>query len=232
MNGQTINATQPPGILLAFTASCLIHAGVLFLPYLGTSARETRATARPAVPQAHTLNATLTTPRKTPFMLPPKQDDVPQPPVPLVPEADVAPQTGNTSPDDAPDAHQPADQPREGLNVLPLDAPLFYPTDQLTARPQLVETTELDTPEIKPIVASGKIVMKLWINNLGEVVEAEIEKSDLPETFGRSAVSVFRRMRFTPGQRLGKAVGTVMRIEISYDDGRKPPAPAAGNAHP
>ena len=188
--------------------------------------------ARPAVPQVHTLNATLTARRKTAFTLPPQLEEATQPAAPPTPETNNALQTVVPPSQDAPSAPQPVEQSREGLNVLPLDAPLFYPTDQLTARPQLVEATELDTPEIKPILASGRVVMKLWINDRGEVVEAEIEKSDLPEAFGRSAVAVFRRMRFTPGQRLGKAVGTVMRIEISYDDGRKPPAPAAGNAHP
>ncbi len=232
MNGQTTITTQPTGILLALAASCLIHGVVVFFPYLGTSTRETRPTVKSSKTPAHMVNATLTTPRKAALELPPPSEASPQPPPPSVQEAvDTAQAVTDTpSPETSTDIPQNVEKPREGLDVLPVDAPVFYPTDQLTVRPQLLDTTELDTPEIKPILASGKIVMKLWINDRGEVIDTEIESSSLPENFGRSAIAVFKRMRFTPGQRQGKVVGTLMRIELDYDDGRQAPEPAPASA--
>jgi len=124
-----------------------------------------------------------------------------------------------------PSEPQPVLEQRQGADVLPIDAPLFYPADQLTQGPQPIAVTELETPETKPIVASGTMVMKLWINDLGEVVDVEVEKTDLPETLVKSAIAVFKRMHFSPGERQGKHVGSVMKIEVTYDDSRKPPEP-------
>lgn len=109
---------------------------------------------------------------------------------------------------------------REGIGVLPFSAPPFYPTNQLSKRPQPLGSADLDTPEINLIVASGRMILKLWIDETGEVVDVEVESTELPEVFSRSAVAAFKHLRFTPGERGGVRVGSVMRIEVSYDDGR------------
>ena len=100
----------------------------------------------------------------------------------------------------------------------------FYSVDQLDQKPRLLESSELDTAEVQPIVASGILLLKLWIDDRGRVVNAEIERSDLPSVIARTAAAAFERMRFAPGQRNGQVVGSVLRIEVRYDDGRQPPA--------
>lgn len=110
-----------------------------------------------------------------------------------------------------------------GIGLLPIPAPTYYTTDQLTKRPQPIAAAELDAPEIKPIVASGTIILKLWINELGNVISVDVEKTDLPEIFSRAAVAAFEHLHFVPGELNGQRVGTMMRIEITYDDGRRPP---------
>ena len=77
--------------------------------------------------------------------------------------------------------------------------------------------------QIRPIIASGKIVSKLWISEFGAVADVTVEKSELPEVFSRTAVAAFKDMRFEPGQRNGQPVPTVMRIEVTYDDNRRKP---------
>lgn len=118
---------------------------------------------------------------------------------------------------------RPALDRTEGIGLLPIPAPTYYTTDQLTKRPQPTAEAELDTPEIWPILASGTIVLKLWISELGDVIAVDVEKTDLPETFSSTAVAAFRRLRFTPGEIDGRPVGTMMRIEVTYDDSRTPP---------
>ena len=108
----------------------------------------------------------------------------------------------------------------EGIGVLPFSAPPFYPTNQLSKRPQPLGSADLDAPEISLIVASGRMILKLWIDESGEVVDVDIEKTDLPAAFSRTAQAAFKRLRFTPGERGGVRVGSVMRIEVNYDDGR------------
>lgn len=108
----------------------------------------------------------------------------------------------------------------EGIGLLPIRAPTYYPTDQLTKRPQPLASADLDAPEMRMVVASGKMILKLWIDEFGEVVDVDIEKTQLPEALSRPTVAAFKRVRFTPGERSGLPVGSVMRIEVNYDDAR------------
>ena len=118
---------------------------------------------------------------------------------------------------------RPALNPTEGIGLLPIPAPTYYTTDQLTKRPQPTAEAELDAPEIWSVDASGTIILKLWINELGDVISVDVEKTDLPEIFSQTAVAAFRHLHFVPGELNGQRVGTMMRIEITYDDGRRPP---------
>lgn len=223
MNGQTIRTRQTPGILVALLTSSLMHGAVVLLPYLGTSSRKTPEATKPSPARTSRLTAVLATPAKTPLNLPASEDPLPEP------EA--------ATPKESPPEEPPEREHREGADVLPIDAPLFYPAEQLNERPKPVRAKKLgaaiDTPETQAIIASGKIILKLWINDLGEVVEVEIEKSELPEIFGKSAANAFMNTRFSPGMRQGKHVGSVMRIEVTYEDDRRPPElPAAPQPSP
>lgn len=108
----------------------------------------------------------------------------------------------------------------EGLGVLPFSAPAYYPTNQLSKRPQPLGSADLDTPELSMIAAAGTMILKLWIDESGDVVDVEVEKTELPEVFSRSAVAAFKHLRFVPGERGGMRVGSVMRIEVNYNDRR------------
>ena len=70
--------------------------------------------------------------------------------------------------------------------------------------------------------ASGTVVLKLWINELGDVVSVDVEKSDLPEAYTKTAVAAFGNIRFVPGEVDGRRVGTMMRIEVIYGAGSRP----------
>ena len=195
-------------LVAALALSCLLHAALVLLPYLGVSTKETRfaLAGRQAPPPA--INATLAAAGEHKY------------------SAAGVPATTQALPDksaaDRPaDTAQPASRHRaEGVELLPLQAPVYYTTDQLTKRPQPLASAELDAPEIRPIVASGTMVLTLWINEFGAVADVSVEKTDLPEVFSRSAVAAFKGLRFLPGERNGQPVGTLMRIEVTYADGR------------
>ncbi|MBI4985642.1 MAG: energy transducer TonB, partial [Rhodocyclales bacterium] len=120
------------------------------------------------------------------------------------------------------DPESPPSQHSEGANLIPLPAPAYYTSDRLTKRPQAQYVAELDTLETQSVIASGKIVLQLWINDQGSAVNVLVEKSDLPDVFTNAAVAAFRQSRFLPGELNGRRVGSIMRIEVSYDDGRSP----------
>jgi TonB family protein len=201
---------EPLRLMLALALSCLLHAAVVFLPFLGESAKETRLALKGRQKVPHVLNATLSFVGENRF----SAESVP-PAAEIVPEAPPVEQPG------AEEQFQ-ARPGAEGADLLPIPALPYYRTDQLTKRPQPIAAVDLDPPEIAPIVVSGKIVLRIWINEFGSVSDVEVEKTELPEMFARAAVAAFKNLRFAPGERNGRPVGTVMRIEVTYDDGRMP----------
>jgi TonB family protein len=229
MNGQFLPSVPPPGspfrrltlwsadpdavalrLLAALTLSCLLHGALVLLPFLGVSAIETRFALKGKQNPPHVINATLALEGEHKF-------SAVNVPAATQSAADLS------APDRPADEEQPRTQQRaQGAGLLPLPAPAYYTTDQLTKRPQPVAVADLDAAEIRPIVASGKMVLKLWINEFGVVADVVVETTELPEAFSRTAVAAFKGLRFVPGERNGQPVGTVMRIEVTYDDGRLP----------
>lgn len=208
---------------VAIAASCVIHASGLVLPYFGTGADASSAATHSAgLPQGR-LNVRLTGN---------------QPAIRAdtglfagVQNAAVvgAPTGGAAATDERPGALQ-----RSGLGLLPIEGITYYASSQLTQRPVPLTEIALDDPAIVPVVASGKMVMTLWINAQGEVENAAVEESGLPSLFTGPAIAAFKRLRFRPGELNGRSVGTIMKIEVTYEDGRslgKPPASVfAGDA--
>jgi len=109
---------------------------------------------------------------------------------------------------------------REGANILPIPGTAYYTTDQLTKRPQAVLVPELDPPATRSIIVSGTLVLELKIDEQGQVVEVAVVQNDLPGIFANTAADAFRNARFLPGEREGKRVNTLMKIEVKYDDKR------------
>jgi hypothetical protein len=197
-------------LFACFALSCLLHAGVIFTPYLGASSSAYQPAVQGGQKPPRTLDVTLVSEQPSAFAV-----------------AEVFDKGGSTA--DAPAERMPDETPRPaldrtvGIGLLPIPAPAYYSTDQLTKRPQPTGAADLDAPEIRPIIASGTIILKLWINELGNVNAVDVENTDLPEMFTETAVAAFRNLHFVPGELNGQPVGTMMRIEVTYDDGRKPP---------
>jgi TonB family protein len=122
---------------------------------------------------------------------------------------------------DAGEPLPPAAQPARGTNQLPIRAPTYYRTDQLTRSPRPTSVPELAMPKSVARSVSGKVVLKLWISELGNVDSVEVESSNLPETVSGTAALAFKKIRFVPGEIDGKRVRTLMTIEVAY--GKRPP---------
>lgn len=102
---------------------------------------------------------------------------------------------------------------------------VYYPISDLTAPPRALGDVELDPYELTSVVASGKIILILWINEHGAVVNVVVQQSDLPDDFSQVATKAFEQLRFVPGELSGQKVGAMMRVEVRYDDDRVMLAP-------
>lgn len=112
---------------------------------------------------------------------------------------------------------------RRGSDVLPIPAPAYYSSDQLTKRPRPTSEPKLDVPRSVARSVSGRVVLRLWIDELGKVASVEVESSDLPETVSGTAAAAFGKLHFVPGEIDGRRVRTLMRIEVAYVNGKRPP---------
>ncbi|MBK8742333.1 MAG: hypothetical protein IPM02_23815 [Betaproteobacteria bacterium] len=112
----------------------------------------------------------------------------------------------------------------QGSGLLPIEGDAYYSTSQLSQPPVPLNEVALDDPAVAPVIASGKMVMTLWINAHGEVENAVVDETELPGLFTRPTVEAFKRLRFRPGELGGRSVGSIMKIEVTYEDERALPA--------
>jgi len=196
-------------VAAALGLSCALHALVLFVPQVGQQRPDFRLAIKGEQRNTPMLTATLALAGRHGFSaaaLPAEGEKVPQ---------------SSTAGDRSSEIPAPAQQPGpSGKGSLPIPGQTYYLADQLTKRPQPLGRAELDTQETSVIVATGRIVLKLWIDDGGKVTRVDLESSTMPPLITRAAVAGFENLRFAPGERDGRAVGTILRIEIEYDDGR------------
>jgi len=204
----TGKAVDQPRLAAALLVSCLLHLAALGLPALGERNPGYRLALKGEQKMPYFLNATLVVQGKHRFSaeaLRAEGENVPHASIPYRSEGrQLRPE-------------QPA---ASGAGLLPIESQAFYSPDQLSKRPQPLAKAELDPPDLNPIVASGKLVLNLWIDAGGKVTRIEIDSNNLPPKFVRTALIAFEQMRFVPGERDGRAVGTVLKIEVNYEDGR------------
>jgi TonB family protein len=194
-------AQQRWRLAAAGVLSFLLHALVIVMPSPGTGVRAVRDAPR-AIDVRLQKGETPAT-----------RTDVP-PVAPVAVSAALPP---------PPPPYEPAARETRlsrGLDLLPAPAAPYFTTDRLTKQPLATSQPSLTVPRQTARYVSGRMMLRVWINELGGVDEVEVESSNLPETVYSLAVAAFRKLHFVPGEVDGRPVGVLMRIEIAYVDGR------------
>jgi len=96
--------------------------------------------------------------------------------------------------------------------------PRYIPAEELDERPLIRTQVQPAFPPDAP-VASGRVLLRLLINEAGAVDEAVAVQSDPPGVFDEAAVDAFASARFTPGRKDGNAVRSALRIELQFGEG-------------
>jgi|GEM_PF-1003700 hypothetical protein len=204
-------APKASHFMLSLICSCALHLFVLFSPVFGTASISGLPYSESSQDKPSRLAVTLPASRMITA-----QDWHPSAASPWVPSEL---QAAESRPVAIP-APNPVGPRAATADLSPLPVAVYYPTSLLTVRPQPVGEADLDPPQLRPIVASGKVRLTLWIKPSGEALKVAVESTDLPQYFVDVAVGAFERLRFKPGELHGLRVGVVMRIEVTYDDGR------------
>lgn len=129
-----------------------------------------------------------------------------------------------------PEAARPSRGPaRQGPNVepdfggAPKHAPLaagdIVPDDLLTVRPQVLNMIRLDTPELRRVPASGRLVLELTVRKNGRVSNVLVVHNELPGPYLAHAMNAFTHATYSPGQLGDVAVDSRLRVEIEVAEG-------------
>lgn len=103
--------------------------------------------------------------------------------------------------------------------VIPLPEPAelrYFPTRELNVRPRVLKDVP---PDIQLVgVPAQTVILRLFINEAGDIDRVDTEQSFLPEDIEREVRGAFSTLKFQPGMRDGMAVKSQMKIEVRLED--------------
>jgi hypothetical protein len=206
-------------LLAALTVSTALHVTLVVLPYLGASIGVSMPWIRsgPTEGPTSTLRARLV---MDDAMASAGIEDALE--APAIAEAKEEPATKD---EPQPSLNRPAE-----IQALPMVGPTYFTADQLTKIPKPTFSPKLALPpELEALFGSGKVVLKLWIDRLGNVVAADVDQSNVPEPVAAKAAEAFGKLRFFPGEIRGRRVATMIQYEVTYEE---VPADSAATVSP
>jgi len=94
--------------------------------------------------------------------------------------------------------------------------PQYWPTDKLDVRPQIKTHVMPVYPADLPAGVRGRVVLELYIAATGTLDRVRVARAEPRDRFEQAAVKAFSGARFAPGMRKGKAVPSLLRIEVTF----------------
>jgi len=125
--------------------------------------------------------------------------------------ADTAAHTGESP---APDAARAQSTPAERTE------PYYYRTGELTNPPVVLQDVLASQPLKLPDAKSKTVILRLLINEKGEVDQVLVEGSELTPDSTKTLVDTFSKMTFEPGKIAGSAVRSQLAIEVDASPSR------------
>ncbi len=111
----------------------------------------------------------------------------------------------------------PADSPSL-IEIFAAPQPYYFRADELTDKPRVLIDPSLDLASSLRMEPAHSTIVRLLINETGEVDQAINEKSTFSEDAQRVILDTFSKMKFEPGTRDGIPVKSELRIEIMLED--------------
>jgi len=195
-------------LFVALAVSSALHVALVVLPYLGASLGVSLPFMKkgPTEGPVSTLTARLVMDNGAPTPV----EDGPEMPIPEESSLERAAQQ---------EEPQPSVNRPGGIEALPMVGPTYFTADQLTRTPRPMFSPKLALPpELEAQFGTGRVVLKLWIDRLGNVVAADVGESNVPEPVAAKAAEAFRNLRFVPGEINGRHVNTMIQYEVTYED--------------
>ena len=102
--------------------------------------------------------------------------------------------------------------------LLPPKELPYLPASQVDIRPQPEHPVVIPFPEASLGKPKGEAVLVLYINTFGEIEKVEIDKSDLPDLFEKTAIDAFMKARMRPAIKDGKLINSKVKVVVEFED--------------
>lgn len=94
----------------------------------------------------------------------------------------------------------------------------YLAANLLSERPVPHENVVVTYPESSDERGVFKVVLTLFVNELGTIDRIAVDDPELPAPFANAAMDAFSRVTFSPGLIADRAVKSRVRIEIIFDN--------------
>jgi hypothetical protein len=121
----------------------------------------------------------------------------------------------------APQASQISQQSSEKTPLLPilgLPKSHYFRSKELTEKPRILHDVFPDLMVKIPDISPQPAVLRLLINEQGDIDQVEIEESQFPKDVERLIIDNFSRIKFQPGRLGDLPVKSQLRIEVSLEN--------------
>jgi hypothetical protein len=108
----------------------------------------------------------------------------------------------------------------ESAALLPLPLPPrphYFPASQLTLKPVVLQDIPANLTVDVPNASGQAAVLRLLINELGEIDKVIVDESSVPERAAQAIAEAFRSIRFRPGEQDGAPVKSQLKIQIMLE---------------
>ena len=105
----------------------------------------------------------------------------------------------------------------EPVILTPIRQETYFPLSELEEAPQILHDIDQDPANLKPYSQGGRVIIQLWIDEQGNVVDQELVETMLPSVFVDSAMHSFAQAKFIAGIKDGRPVKSTLKVVINYD---------------
>lgn len=107
---------------------------------------------------------------------------------------------------------------QETSNPAEAAPPRYQRAAELDVKPQIKTHVMPEYPAELPAGVRGRVVLDLYISSAGTLDRIAVVRADPPGRFEQAALKAFSSARFTPGRLKGRAVPSLVRIEVTFGD--------------
>lgn len=93
----------------------------------------------------------------------------------------------------------------------------YYSLAELDEIPETQNAIDVDSLNLLQYAQGGKVELRLWVDEDGQVADVEVINSEMPPGFVESATKLFKQAQFFPGMVNSAPVKFVTKVVIRYE---------------